>query len=213
MKEISDKIDALCYSYIEKLNPYPALCLHTFVKPLKSFWLSRLVQSLSHVWLFVIPCTAARQAPLSITNSRSLPKLMSIGGAIQPSHPLSSPSPPAFNFSQNQVFSNESVLCIRWPKYCSFSISPSSQYSEYSVFISFRIGRVVLMVRGILKGHLSSTTIRKHHSAFLMIQLTHLYTTTGKTIVLTLQTFVSKVMSQLFNMLSRFVMGFPGAQG
>ena len=116
-------------------------------------------------------------------------------------------------FSSIRVFSNESAICIRWPKYCSFSISPSSQYSEYSVSISFRIGRVVLLsVRGILKGHLSSTTIRKHHSTFLMIQLTHLYTTTGKTIVLTLQTFVSKVMSLLFNMLSRFVMGFPGAQ-
>ena len=86
MKEISDKIDALCYSYIEKLNPYPALCLHTFVKPLKSFWLSRLVQSLSHVWLFVIPCTAARQAPLSITNSRSLPKLMSIELVVPSNH-------------------------------------------------------------------------------------------------------------------------------
>jgi len=71
------------------------------------------------------------------------------------------------------------------------------------------IGRGLLTVRGILKGHLSSTTIRKHHSAFLMIQLTHLYTITGKTIVLTLQTCVTKVMSLLFNMLSRFVMGFP----
>ena len=78
-------------------------------------------------------------------------------------------------------------------------------------FISFRIGWVVLLtVRGILKGHLCSTTIRKHHSVFLMMQLTHLYTTIGKTIVLTLQTCVTKVMSLLFNMLSRFVMGFPG---
>ena len=94
----------------------------------------------------------------------------------------------------------------------SASVLPVSIQS--SVFISFRIGRVVLLTaQGILKGHLSSTTIGKHYSAFLMIQLTHLNSTTGKTIVLTLQTFVSKVMSQLFNMLSRFVMGFPGAQG
>ena len=111
-------------------------------------------------------------------------------------------------FSSIRVFSNESAIRIRWPKYCSFSISPSSEYSK---FISFRIGRVVLLTfREILKGHLSSTTIRKHHSAFLMIQLTHLYTTTGKTIVSTLQSFVTNVMSLLFNMLSRFVMGFPG---
>ena len=111
-------------------------------------------------------------------------------------------------FSSIRVFSNESAIRIRSPKYCSFSISPSSEYSK---FISFRIGRVVLLTfREILKGHLSSTTIRKHHSAFLMIQLTHLYTTTGKTIVSTLQSFVTNVMSLLFNMLSRFVMGFPG---
>ena len=78
--------------------------------------------------------------------------------AIQPSHPLSSPSPPAFNFSQNQVFSNESVLCIRWPKYCSFSISPSN---EYSGLISLRTNWISLQSKG-LSRVFSNTTVQKH---------------------------------------------------
>ena len=81
-----------------------------------------------------------------------------VGGAIQPSHPLSSPSPPAFNFSQNQVFSNESVLCIRWPKYCSFSISPSN---EYSGLISLRTNWISLQSKG-LSRVFSNTTVQKH---------------------------------------------------
>ena len=81
-----------------------------------------------------------------------------VGGAIQPSHPLSSRSPPTFNFSQNQVFSNESVLCIRWPKYCSFSISPSN---EYSGLMSLRINWISLQSKG-LSRVFSNTTVQKH---------------------------------------------------
>ena len=127
------------------------------------------VQSLSRVRLLTSPWTATRQVPLSYTISLSLIKLMSIVLVMLFNH-LTLCLPllllPSI-FSSIRVFSNESAICIRWPKYCSFSISSSSQYSEYSVFISFRIGRVVLLsVQGILKGHLSSTTIRKHHSTF-----------------------------------------------
>ena len=115
-------------------------------------WLMCSVQSLSHVWLFVTPWTTANQASLSIMNSRSLLKLVHrVGDAIQPSHPLSFPSPPAFNFPSIRVFSNESVLCIRWPKYWSFSfsISPSSVYSRLT---SFRIDWLdLLAVQGTLK--------------------------------------------------------------
>jgi len=96
-------------------------------------------QSLSHVWLFANPRTTERQASLSITSSPSLLELMSIvSDAIQPFHPVSSPSPLAFNLSEHQGLSNESALCIRWPKYWSFSFSigPSN---EYSGLISFRI--------------------------------------------------------------------------
>ena len=132
-----------------------------------------------------------------------------IDDASQPSHPLLSPSPPAFNLIR--VFSNESVLCIKWPNYWSFSfsISPSS---EYSGLISFRIDWFdLLAVQGTLKSFL------QHHSskasvlqclAFFIVQLSHPYMTTGKTIALTRQTFADKVMSLLFNMLSRLVIVF-----
>ena len=110
------------------------------------------VQLLSRVQLFAKPWTAALQASLSITNSRSLLKLMSIESvAVQPSHPLSSPSPPVFNLSQHQGLSSESALRIRWPKYWSFSFSiiPSSEYSR---LISFTIDRFdLLAVQGTLK--------------------------------------------------------------
>ena len=142
------------------------------------------------------PWTAACQASLSITNSWSLLKLMSIGDAIQPSHPLSSPSPPAFNLSQHQVFSNELVLCIRWPKYWSFSFSfsPSSGYSE---LISFQIDwfdlpAVLGIVNNLLQHHSSKTSIL-WRSVFFMVQLSYLFMTTGKTIALTMWTFVSNV--------------------
>ena len=114
-------------------------------------------------------------------------------------------------FPSIKVFSNELVLCIRWPKYWSFSfiISPSSVYSG---LISFRIDWVdLLAVQGTLKSllqHHSSKAPVLQGSAFFMVQLSHPYMTTGKTIVLTRQTFVSKVMSLLFNMLSRFIIAF-----
>ena len=130
-----------------------------------------------------------------------------VSDAIQPSHPLSSPSPPAFNLSQHQG-PNESVLRIKWPK-CwsfSFSISPSN---EYAGLISFRIDWLdLLAVHGTLKSllqhHCSKASILRH-SAFFILQFSHPYMTTGKTIVLTIQIFVGKGMSLFFNTLSRFV--------
>ena len=121
------------------------------------------VQSLSHVQLFATPWTAAHQASLSITNSRSLLKLMSIefGDAIQPSHPLSSPSPPAPIPPSIRVFSNESTLRMRWPKYWSFSfnISPSN---EHPGLISFTMDWLdLLAVQGTFRVF-SSTTVQKH---------------------------------------------------
>ena len=116
-----------------------------------------------------------------------------VGEAIQPSHPLLSPSPPTFNLSQHQGFSNESVLRIRWPTYWSFSfsISPSN---EYSGLISFRTDRLdLLAVHGTLKSllqHHSSKASILQCSAFFIVQLLHPYMTTGKTIALTRWTFV-----------------------
>ena len=137
------------------------------------------VQSLSHVWLFATPWTAARQASLSITNSQSLFKLMSIE-SVMPSnhfvlcHPLLSPS----IFPSIRVFSNESALHIRWPKYWSFgfSISPSN---EQSGLISFMMDWLdVLVVHGTLKSllqHHSSKASIIRHSAFFIVQLSHDY--------------------------------------
>ena len=132
-----------------------------------------------------------------------------VSDAIQPSHPLLSPSPPDFNLSQHQGLPNESVLSIRWPKYWSFSISPSN---EYSGLISFRMDWLDLLpVQGTLKSllqHHSSKASILQHSAFFIVQLSHPYMTTGKTIALTRRTFVGKVISLLFNMLSRLVITF-----
>ena len=132
-----------------------------------------------------------------------------IGDAIQPSHPLGSPSPFAFNLPSIRVFSNESALHIRWPKYWSFSfISPSNKYSR---LISFRIDWFDLFVKGTLKNllqHHNSKTSILWHSAFLMVQLLHLHMPTGKAIALSIRTFVSKVTFLLFNMLPRFVIAF-----
>ena len=112
-------------------------------------------------------------------------------------------------FPSIRVFSNESILCIRWPKYCSFSISPSNEYSE---LISFRMDCLdLLAVQGTLKSllqHHSSKASILRCSAFVTVQLSHPYMTTGKTIALTGWTFVSKVMSLFFNMLSRLVITF-----
>ena len=133
-----------------------------------------------------------------------------VNDAIQPSHPLSSPSPPALIFTSIRVFSNESALLIRWTNYWSFSfsISPSNKYSG---LISLHIdGFDILAVQGTLQSllqcHSSKASILQC-SAFFIIQLSHPYMTTGKTIALTKLTFVGKVMSLLFNMLSRLVIG------
>ena len=141
-----------------------------------------------------------------------LPELkLKIGDAVSSSRPLLSPSPPAFNPSQHQgLFQWVSVLCIRWPKYWSFSFS-ISRSNEYSGLISFRMDWFDLAVQGTLKSllqHHSSKESILQHSAFFMVQLSHPYTTTGKTIALSGWTFVGKVMSLLLNILSRFVKTF-----
>ena len=170
-------------------------------------------QSLSHVRLFMTPWTAACEASLSITNSQSLLKFMS-SMSVMPSNHLILCRPllllPSI-FPCIRVFSNESVLCMRWPKYqnFSFSISPSN---EYSGLISFRMDWLdLLAVQGILKSllqHHSSKASILRCSTFLMVQLSHPYMTTGKTIALTRLTFIVKVMSLLFNVLSRLVIAF-----
>ena len=164
----------------------------------------------SRVQFFATPQTAAHQASLSITNSWSLLKLTSIESVMPSSHLilchplLLLPS----IFSNITVFSNESVLCIRWPKYWSFSfnISPSN---EHSGLISFRMDQLDrLAVQGTLKSlcqHHSSKALILQCSAFFILQLSHSYITTGKTIALTRQTFVGKVVSLPFNTLSRLV--------
>ena len=160
------------------------------------------------------PWTAARQASLSITNSQSLHKLKSIE-LVKPSNHLILCRPlfllPSI-FPSIRVFSNESVLHIRWPKYWSFScnISPSN---EHPGLISFRMDWLdLLAVQGTLKSllqlHGSKASILRC-SAFFTVQLSHPYMTTGETIALTRRTFVDKVMSLLFNMLSRLVIVFP----
>ena len=159
------------------------------------------------------PITAAHQASLSITNSQSLPKLMSIESVI-PSNHLILCRPilllPSI-FPSIRVFSNESALHIRWPKYWSFSfnISPSNEQPE---LISFRMDWLdLLAVQGTLKSllqHHSSKASIPWHSAFFIVQLSHPYMTTGKTIALTRWIFFGKVMSLLFNMLSSLVITF-----
>ena len=170
----------------------------------------------SPVWLLATPWTAARQASLSITNSWSAPKPISIE-SVMPSnhlilcHPLLLLS---LIFPSIRVFSNESALCIRWPKYWSFSfsISPSN---EYSGLISFRTDWLNLLIvqrylKSILQYHSSKASILQHSAfffffpAFFIVQLSHLYITTGKTIALTRWNFVGQVTSLLFNMLSSF---------
>ena len=163
------------------------------------------VQSLSCVWLFVTPWTSAYQASLFITESQSLLKLMSIDPVMTSNHlilycPLLLPS----IFPSIRVFPDESVLCIRWPKYWSFSfsISPSNEYSR---LISFRVTWLDLSaVQGTLKSllqHYSSKASILRCSAFFTVQLSHPYMTTGKTIALTRQTFVGKVMSLLLHII------------
>ena len=170
------------------------------------------VQSLSCVQLSATPWTAARQAFQSITNSRSLLKLMSIKPVMPSNHLILCRLllPPSV-FPRIRVFSNQSALSIRLPKYWSFSfsISPSN---EYSGLISFRIDWFDLpAVQGTLKSllqHHSSKASILCQSAFFIVHLSHPYMTAGKTIALTRWTLVGKVMSLLFNMLSRLVIAF-----
>ena len=169
------------------------------------------VQSLSHVLLFATPWTVAHQSSLSITNSCSLLKLMSIE-LVMPSNHLILCRPllfPPSIFPSLRVFSAESVLHIRWSNYWSFSISPSNEYSE---LISFRMDWLdLLAVQGTLKSllqHHSSKASILWRSAFFIFQLLYPYMTPGKTIALTRRTFVGKVMALLFNMLSRLVITF-----
>jgi len=171
------------------------------VRSWKCLWLIDSVQSLSCVRLFATPWTAARQASLSITNSRSLLKLMSIE-SVMPSNHLILCHPllllPSI-FPSIRVFSSELVLHIRWPKYWNFSISPSNEYSR---LISFRFDWFdLLAVQGTLKSlfqHHSSKSSIIWRSAFFIVHLSHPYMTTGKTIALTRWIFVDKVMSLLF---------------
>ena len=167
----------------------------------------------SRICLFATPWTAALQASLSITNSQSLLKLMSIESVMPSNHlilcwPLLLLS---LIFPSIRVFSNESVPHIRWPKYgsFSFSINPSN---EYSGLISFRMDWLdLLAVQGTLKSllqHHSSKTSILRCSVFFIVQLSYPYMTTGKTIALTRWTFAGKVMSLLLNMLSRLVITF-----
>ena len=171
------------------------------------------VQLLSRVRLFAIPWITAHQASLSITNSRSSLRLTSIGSVMPSSHLilgrpllLLPPIPPSI-----RVFSNESALHMRWPKYWSFSFSiiPSK---EIPGLISFRKDWLdLLAVQGTLKKllqHQSSKASILWRSAFFIVQLSHPHMTTGKTIALTKRTFVGKEMSLLFNMLSRLVITF-----
>ena len=158
------------------------------------------------------PWTAAHQASLSITNSRSLLKLISIESVMPSNHLILCCHFLLLPFPSIRVFSNESVLCIRWPKYWSFSfnISPSN---EHPGLISFRMdGLDLLAVQGTLKSllqHHSSKASILPHSDLFIVQFLHPYImTTGKTIAFTRQTFVGKVMSLLFNMLSRLVVFF-----
>ena len=153
-----------------------------------------------------LPCPS----PTPRVCSNSCPSVLPCHAIL--SHPLLPPSPPAFSLSQHhRVFSSESVLPIRWPKYWSFSFSISSS-NEYSELISFRIDWFdFLAVQGTLKSllqHYSSKASLLQCSAFFMVQLSHPYMTNGKTIALTRWTFVGKVMSLFFNMLSRFAITF-----
>ena len=158
------------------------------------------------------PWTAAHQTSLSITKSWSLLKLMFIQSVMPSNHLiLCHLLLPPSNFPSIRVFSNESFLRIWWPKYWSFSfnISPSSEYSR---LISFRMDWLDLLAvqgtfKNLLQRHSSKASILQC-SAFFIVQLSHPYMTIGKTIALTRQTFVSKVMSLLFDRLSRLVTVF-----
>ena len=171
------------------------------------------IQLPSHVQLLATPSTAAHQASLSLTSSRSLPKFMFIALVMLSGHLilwcplLLLPS----IFPSIRDFSNESSVHLRWPKYLSFSFSISTS-SEYSGLISLKIdGFELLAVQGTFRSllqHHSSKASIFWPSAFITVQFSQLYVTTGRTIALTIQTFVIRVLSLLFNTLPRFVITF-----
>ena len=207
------------YSKYPQPPCWKKLCLgkHGFalsneLKNRAKFDIGQSVQLLSRVQLFAVPRTVACQASLSITNSQSLLKLMSIESAKPSNHLiLCRPHLLPSIFPSIRVLCNESALCIRWPKYYSFSfcISPSK---EYSGMISFRMDWFDLLTfQGTLKSllqHHSSKASVLQCSAFFIVQLLHPYMTIGKTIDLTRQTFIGKDMSLLYNMLSKLVIAF-----
>ena len=209
-----EKILLLLKSWVVSLEPVlqEKKIFHSSIMEIMNYF-SVSGQSLSRVWLFATPWTVARQASLSITNSRSPPKPMSIKLVMPSNHLilcrplLLLPSiPPSIG-----VFSNESALRIRWPKYWSFSfsISPSK---EHPGLISFRMDWLdLLAVQGTLKSlfhHHTSKASILWRSAFFIAQLSYPFMTTGKTIALTRRTLGGKVMSLLLNILSRLVIIF-----
>ena len=190
-----------------------ALASYNWTEYLDNKLLPQSVQSLTRVWHSETPWTAAGQASLSTTNSQSLLKLKSIELVMLSSHlVLCHPLllPPSI-FPSIRAFLNESVLHIRWSKYCSFIFSISAS-NEYSGLISFQMDWLdILAIQGTIKNllqcHSSKASILLC-SAFFTVQLSHPFMTTGKTTALTRWTFVDKVISLLFNMLSRLVIAF-----
>ena len=181
---------------------------HAFVA-----WFQSNSVKLSHVPLYVTPWTTAHQASLSITNSWNFLNFMPIESMMPFTHLILCRSlllPPSI-FPSTRVFSSELVLGIRWPKHWDFSCNISTS-NEYSGLIPFRMDWLdLLAVQGTLKSlyqHHSSKASILRHSAFFIVQLSNSYMTTGKTIALTRWTFVGKVMSLLFNMLSSLVTAF-----
>ena len=189
--------------------------MYLFIKCLLSTYSVQFssLQSFRPVLLFATPWTTARQASLSITNSRSPPKPLSIE-SVMPSNHLILCCPllllPSI-FPSIRVFSNESAIHIRWPKYCSFSLN-ISPFNEHPDLTSFRMHWLdFLAVQGTPKNflqHHSSKPSILRRSAFFIVQLSHSYVTNGKTMALTRWTFVGKVMPLFSNMLSRLVITF-----
>ena len=170
------------------------------------------IQLPSRIWLLVTPWTVAHQASLSLTISQSLPKFKFIASVMPSSHLILWCCPllllPSI-FPSIKDFSSESAVHIRWPKYWSFSFSicPSKVYSELISFNWFDFFAVQGTLKSLFPCHSSKASIL-WCSAFFTFQLLQLYMTTGKTIALTIWTFVSRVMSLLLNTLSRFVVAF-----
>ena len=198
-----------CWGVLHPCSSIILICNFLFCVILVCFFVA-IVQSLSCVWVFATPRTATHHVSLSIIISQSLFKFMSIE-SVMPTNQLVLCHPllllPSV-FPSTRVFSSGSALCIRWLKYWSFSFSISAS-NEYWALILFRIDWFdLLTVQGTLKNlfqHHSSKASLLQCSPFLMVQFSDLYMTTEKAIALSRETFVSKVMSLLFNRLSRFV--------